>query len=96
MKVEILPSAVADLALGFAFYDKQQTGLGNYFLNSLFADIDSLANYAGIHRKVYGSHRLLAKTFPFAVYYSLEGDRVRVKAVLDCRRDPHWIRAKLY
>lgn len=95
MRIEILPSAIADLALGFAFYEKQQAGLGDYFLDSLFADIDSLAHYAGIHRKVYGSHRLLARTFPFAVYYSIEADVVRVKAVLDCRRNPHWIKTKL-
>ncbi len=95
MKVEILPSAIADLALGFAFYEKQQPGLGHYFLDSLFADIDSLAHHAGIHRQVFGAHRLLAKTFPFAIYYSVEGNRVRVKAGLDCRRDPHWIKAKL-
>ena len=95
MKVEILLSAIADLAVGFAFYESQQPGLGGYFLDSLFADIDSLAHHAGIHRKVFGSHRLLAKIFPFAVYYSVENDRVRVKAVLDCRRDPHWIIGKL-
>lgn len=95
MKVEILPSAIADLALGFAFYEKQQPGLGDYFLDSLFADIDSLVHHAGIHRQVFGAHRLLARTFPFAIYYSVEGDRARVKAVLDCRRDPHWIKAKL-
>lgn len=95
MKVEILPSAIADLALGFAFYEKQQPGLGDYFLDSLFADIDPLAHHAGIHRQVFGSHRLLARTFPFAIYYSVNGDRAHVKAVLDCRRDPHWIKGKL-
>jgi len=95
VKVEILPSAIADLALGFAFYEKQQPGLGDYYLDSLFADIDSLALHAGIHRKIFWSHRLLAKTFPFAIYYSVENNRARVKAVLDCRRDPHWIKAKL-
>lgn len=95
MKVVILPSAIEDLAQGCSFYEMQQPGLGDYFLDSLFTDIDSLALYAGIHRKVFGSHRLLAKTFPFAIYYSLEGDVVRVKAVLDCRRDPHWIRTRI-
>jgi hypothetical protein len=50
VKIEILPSAREDLAVGFAFYEKQQTALGSYFLNSLFADIDSLALHAGIHR----------------------------------------------
>jgi hypothetical protein len=32
--------------------------------------------------------RMLSKRFPFAVYYRLEGDTVRIYAVLDCRRDP--------
>lgn len=95
MKVELLPSAREDLAIGFAFYEKQQAGLGRYYLDSLFADIDSLALHAGIHRKVFGSHRLLAKVFPYAIYYAVENDTARVKAVLDCRRDPKWIRARL-
>jgi hypothetical protein len=69
--------------------------LGAYFLDSLFADIDSLTLYAGIHRQVFGSHRLLARTFPFAIYYAVESNTARVKAVLDCRRDPKWIREKL-
>jgi plasmid stabilization system protein ParE len=95
VKVVILPSAIADLQLGFAFYEKQQPGLGDYFLDSLFADIDSLVHLAGIHRQILGAHRLLAKTFPFAIYYTMHADTVQVKAVLDCRRDPHWIKAKL-
>jgi hypothetical protein len=48
-----------------------------------------------MHRQILGCHRLLARTFPFAIYYSVEGDQARIKAVLDCRRDPHWIKAKL-
>ena len=61
MKVRIRPSAEGDLSDGFAFYEKQELGLGAYFLDSLFADIDALALYGGIHRRVYGSHRLLAR-----------------------------------
>ena len=95
MKVQILPSAQDDLAEGFAFYEKQQAGLGSYFLDSLFADIDSLAIHAGIHRKVFGSHRLLGRIFPFAIYYEVRNDTALVKAVLDCRHDPAWIRRKL-
>ena len=95
MKVQILPSAREDLAEGFVFYEVQQAGLGAYFLDSLSADIDSLALYAGIHRQVFGAHRLLARTFPYAVYYEVVSESARVKAVLDCRRDPRWIRRKL-
>lgn len=84
-----------DLFDGHAFYEKQQAGLGAYFLDSLFADIDSLALYGGIHRQAHGAYRLLARTFPFAVYYDVLDDTAHVKAVLDCRSDPKWIRAKL-
>jgi plasmid stabilization system protein ParE len=95
VKIEILPSAREDLAEGFVFYEKQQPGLGAYFLDSLFTDIDSLSIHGGIHRRVHGSHRLLGRTFPFAIYYDVAQETARVKAVLDCRRDPKWIRQKL-
>ena len=67
MKVRILEEAKTDLLDGFEFYEQQSPGLGEYFLNSLFADIDSLQIYAGIHERVLGYQRLLAKRFPFAV-----------------------------
>jgi hypothetical protein len=47
MNVSILPSAINDLADGFDFYEKQEAGLGDYFLNSLLADVDSLKIYGG-------------------------------------------------
>jgi hypothetical protein len=95
MNLSILPSALNDLADGFDFYEKQETGLGDYFLDSLFADIDSLKLYGGIHRKSFGWHRSLAKRFPFAIYYEVKAEQIFVRAVLDCRRDPKWIRQKL-
>jgi len=64
MRIKILASAVADLQAGRLFYEPQGDGLGEYFFNSLFSDIDSLVLYAGIHPKVFGFHRLLAKRFP--------------------------------
>ncbi len=86
---------MADLAEGFNFYEKQEAGLGDYYLNSLLADIDSLKLYGGIHRKVFRFHRSLAKRFPFAIYYENKAEGIFVRAVLDCRRDPKWIRQKL-
>jgi len=71
-------------------------GLGAYFLDSLFADIDSLAIHGGIHRKHHNAYRLLGRTFPFAVYYDVSADTASVKAVLDCRLDPRWIQRKLH
>lgn len=95
MRITILPSAMNDLTGGEEFYEQQQEGLGAYFRDSLYSDIDSLKLYAGIHRQVYGCHRLLSKRFPYFIYYKVEGNTASVKAVLDCRRDPKWIKSKL-
>lgn len=95
MKVQILDEAEQDLIDGFRFYEIQEPGLGNYFLDSLFSDIDSLQLYAGIHAQHFNFHRFLAKRFPFAIYYRIKDDIARVYAVLDCRRDPAWIWKRL-
>ena len=95
MKVQILDEARQDLVDGFRFYESQSEDLGDYFLDSLFSDIDWLQLYAGIHAVYFGCHRLLSKRFPFAVYYRVENETARVYAVLDCRQNPDWIQARL-
>ena len=47
MKVRILDEAEQDLVEGFRFYETREAGLGDYFLDSLSSDIDSLCLYAG-------------------------------------------------
>ena len=37
----------------------------------------------------------LSKRFPFAVFYTVRGETVFIRAVVDCRRDPAWIRERL-
>ncbi len=95
MKVRVLRPALEVLASGREFYNQQQEGVGDYFFDSLFSEIDSLVLYAGIHRVQFGYHRLLAHRFPHVVYYRvLKGEAV-VFRVLDCRRNPRWIRKSL-
>ncbi len=96
MKIEVLSSAMSDLADGRQFFEKQSEGLGEYFFDSLFSDIDSLTLYAGIHPIFYGYHRMLSKRFPYAVYYKLKRKSVvTVWRVLDLRRDPKRIKGSL-
>ena len=95
MKVQVLEDATVDLADGFLFYEQRADGLGEYFLDSLWSDILSLRIYGGMHDVHYGYFRLLAKRFPYAVYYRIENNTARVRAVLDCRRDPNWISNRL-
>ena len=96
MKIEILDLAEQDLLEGFCFYESKEAGLGSYFLNNLYSDIESLRIYAGIHAKPHKNyHRLLSKRFPFAIYYKVTDETAFIHAVVDCRRDPAWIRKKL-
>jgi hypothetical protein len=97
MIVQISSDAELDILEGYRFYEDQSPGLGEYFRDSVLADIDALAFFAGIHERAFGHHRMLCKTFPYAVYYDCDAsaERVTVIAVVDCRRNPSWTRDRL-
>lgn len=91
----VLKEAEKDLAKGKGFYDQRKYGIGDYFWDSLIADIESLRIYAGIHRKKYGLYRMLAKRFPYAVYYLIKQEIAYITAILPMRRNPEWIEKQL-
>lgn len=96
LSIELGHSAEHDLAHGIKFYERQEVGLGSYFLDSLIADIESLQVFAGVHpRPIAGFHRALSRRFPFAIYYDFAEWTVYVAAVLDCRQSPTALRSKL-
>ena len=92
MTIQILESAKSDLRDGRLFYESQGgRWLGSYFFDTLFSAIDSLAIYAGIHKRRYGFYWMLVSHFPYSVYYDIEDGVVNAYAVVDNRRDPDWI-----
>lgn len=95
MKIQLLSTAFADIAEAQLFYEKQQKDLGVYFQDAMFADIDSLIVYAGVHLQVFGFYRALSKVFPYAIYYKIEPESVVVWHVLDCRAKPARIKRML-
>jgi hypothetical protein len=95
MTVVILEDAEKDLESGAQFYESCATGVGDYFLDSILSDLDSLILFAGVHPKYFGFHRMLSKRFPFGIYHELEDHVIYVYAILDLRRDPHRIREQL-
>jgi hypothetical protein len=96
MKIRLSQFANEDLADGYTFYEEQEKGIGRYFLNSLYADLELLKTTAGTHPLYITTfHRMLSRRFPFAIYYKIDGNIVDVYAVADCRRDPAWLRSTL-
>jgi plasmid stabilization system protein ParE len=94
-KIRILSLALDDLRQGRAFYEQQQPDIGDYFLDSLFSDVDALLIHAGVHEQRFGYYRALSKRFPYAIYYRLTEDEIQVWRVLDCRSHPRRIRQAL-
>lgn len=95
MRVELRIEAREDLVNAAAFYDEQRVSLGDYFIDCLFSDLESLESQPGIHKVVYGLHRKLSERFPFAIYYRVADPVIDVVAILDCRRDPDAIAKRL-
>lgn len=95
VKLQLLSLARDDLAAGRDFYAAQQDGLGAYFLDTLFSDIESLLLHAGLHERHFGFFRALSRRFPYAIYYRLNGDIIEVWRVLDCRQNPARTRTAL-
>jgi hypothetical protein len=79
--IRISEDSFDDLNQGFLFYETQSPGLGEYFLGCLRADIDY--------------HRCLSRIFPYGIFYTSDDREVAVWAVVDLRRDPEWIAARL-
>jgi hypothetical protein len=96
MKVESTKSASDDIAVGRRFYEMLEAGLGSYFESSIMSDIRSLIVYAGIHEIHFEKyHRKVTRHFPYAIFYRVENDAIRVYAVLDTRRSPDLISDRL-
>ena len=88
-KVITTEFALNDLTVGRAFYNKQSKELGDYFFDSLIADIESLSFYAGIHSQENGFYRILSKRFPYSIYYHIiSDDTAEIVAVFDQRKNP--------
>jgi plasmid stabilization system protein ParE len=96
IQVVISDDALDDLNVGFWFYETQQAGMGDYFADKLRNDIETLKQTGGSHRVTHENfHRAISRIFPYAIYYTCEGNDAIVWAVVDCRRDPDWILDRL-
>lgn len=91
----VLSETAVDLESGRDFYDSQGIGVGDYFVDSLLTDIESLRLFHGIHPLHFGYHRMLADRFPFGIYYEDTEEAIQIVGVLDLRRDPFWIHSEL-
>jgi hypothetical protein len=89
--IRVLSECLYDLKEGQNFYNQSEKGVGDYFYDSIIADIHSLVLYAGIHPEVLGLYRMPARRFPYFIFYFIEENDVYVVATMPMRRHPDWI-----
>jgi len=95
MHIKILDDAKDDILSSTIFYESQQYGAGDYFLDSISSDIESLHLYAGIHPMRYGYYTLFSKRFPYTIYYAKDKETIKILAVFDDRQNPNRIENRL-
>ncbi len=85
----VRPEAEADVQSAYRWYEKQQAGLGEAFLESLDQAIHSIQRLPQQHPKVHLEvRRVLLRRFPYGVFYQNEQNRTVILAVMHQSRDP--------
>ena len=94
-RVVVSVTAKSDIEQGWLFYERRESGIGDYFESTIWTDIESLGHLHGIHGMHFGYYRMVATTFPFGIYYRESPEAIEVVAILDLRRNPSWLRQQL-
>lgn len=86
------PEADEELEHAALWYEKAQPRLGEKFLNNFELTLRRILSDPSRWRLFFGQNRKLNfNRFAYAIIYSVEGDSIYVKAVMDLRRRPgYW------
>lgn len=87
----IKPHAIKTLTEAYNWYEEQQTGLGDRFINEVDKCYDFLEKSANVFRKIRKNYRqIICHTFPYVIVYEIIGTEVIVYAVFHTSLSPKW------
>jgi plasmid stabilization system protein ParE len=87
--VAFSPRVETDLDDAVAWYDRQQSGLGDRFLSEFRASVSRIAQVGSALRKVHGEFRHLKfDGFPYLIYFRDDREGFYVALVINAARDP--------
>ncbi|MHB1080124.1 MAG: type II toxin-antitoxin system RelE/ParE family toxin [Prosthecobacter sp.] len=96
-QLRVLPEVWDDLDEAVAWYD-QQGGkeVGDKMAAAFDAQLEPIAAQAGTHRLIYKQFsRVLAKPFPYAIYFRIQDDWVVVTLLWHTAKNPEDLRSTL-
>jgi plasmid stabilization system protein ParE len=89
LRIRLKPSAASELADAMAWYDAEQSGLGDEFLNAVDDTLRRVAAHPLLYRECRPGVRLaVLKRFPYLVFFVLDPEEIIVLACLHSRRNP--------
>ena len=87
--IEAEPAVEVDVEAAFDWYEGEEPGLGFEFLEELRAAYHRILDHPfGYQDLRFGIRRVLTRRFPYAVYFSVEGETIVIVAVVSSARDP--------
>ncbi|MFL6198120.1 MAG: type II toxin-antitoxin system RelE/ParE family toxin [Thermoanaerobaculia bacterium] len=90
MRLVLRRAAKRDLAEARRWYDERRAGLGKEFLSCVEATLSILRNHPYMFPRVDPRvRRATVERFPYGIFYSIDGETVRVLAVLHNARGAH-------
>jgi plasmid stabilization system protein ParE len=96
VELVIAPDAELDIAEAYDWYEGRRAGLGEEFLSSVDACLESIRRWPEMYPVVHeGYRRSLIRRFPDAVFYAQSPAAVTIYAVFHTSRDPDKWRRRL-
>ena len=87
--IESEPAVEADVEAAFDWYEAEEPGLGVEFVAELRAAYHRILDHPfGYQDLRSGIRRALTSRFPYAIYFSIEGETIVIVAVLSTAREP--------
>ena len=96
MRLVLRRAAKRDLAEARRWYDERRVGLGEEFLSCVESTLSAIRNRPhGFPRVDPRVRRATVERFPYGIFYSIDGESIRVLAVLHNARGAHWWKSRV-
>lgn len=90
-----ISAASADLLAAHDWYEQRSPGLGKDFVRMVDAALAGIARHPELFPPIHrGLRRGLVRRFPYAIFYCIDPDAVRVIAVLHAKMDLHRLESR--
>jgi plasmid stabilization system protein ParE len=95
-EIVILAGAENDVLETYVRYETAEADLGERFSKQIEEAFQMLSEFPNAGPKFHSQiYRLLIRGFPYGIFYTIDGRRVIIQAILDLRQSPQSIRRRL-